>query len=500
MEGQTTSLEQIQNFEGKYPKQLWYLFLVEMWERFCFYGMRGILTIFMADKLLGLALSDKDANLKYGAIQAFVYAFTFIGGIFADKVLGFKKSLMFGGIVMIIGNIIIATSPQEFFYLGIALSIIGTGFFKPNISSMVGDLYKEGDSRRDAGFGLFYSGINIGALLGGAVCVYLGTSKDFGWSYAFASAAVVMIIGLITFLATKKSLAPIGNSPIEHLPAKTKTGREIAVYIGALLSIPLIFIMIKNTDYTDYFMYTIGPLAIIYFVYETLKEKDIKARKKLLAAFVFIVFSVIFWAFFEQSGGSLALFAKDNLSHELLFFTINPNIVNNTSNSLFVIIFSPIAGLIWLGLAHKKLEPNTVIKFGLGFLFLAAAFYAFYYTRFLADTNGITSLNMFTFAYFIITFGELCLSPIGLSIMTKLSPKRLSGMMMGMWFLASAYGQYAAGLLGAGMSSPDENASALVKLESYTDGYYQLAIYALVAGAFLIIISPIIKKMMQEVK
>ena len=151
MNNSTPTLEEIQSFEGKYPKQLWYLFLVEMWERFCFYGMRGILAIFMVDKVLGLSLSDKDTNLKYGAIQAFVYAFTFIGGIFADKILGFKKSLVFGAMVMIAGNLLIAFSPQEFFYFGITLSIIGTGFFKPNISSMVGELYKEGDSRRDAG-------------------------------------------------------------------------------------------------------------------------------------------------------------------------------------------------------------------------------------------------------------------------------------------------------------------------------------------------------------
>lgn len=494
------TLEEIQNFEGKYPKQLWYLFLVEMWERFCFYGMRGVLTIFMADQILGLALSDKEANLKYGAIQAFVYAFTFIGGIFADKILGFKKSLLFGAVVMIAGNLIIAFSPQVYFYLGITLSIIGTGFFKPNISSMVGQLYKEGDSRRDAGFGLFYSGINIGALLGGAVCVYLGTHPDYGWSYAFLSAAVVMVFGLVTFIITKKSLGPIGDSPIPHLASSKRTTMEITVYACSLLSIPLILMMIKNTDYTDYFMYTIGPLAILYFFYETFKVKDVKAQKKLMAAFVFILFSVIFWAFFEQSGGSLALFAKNNLSNNLLFFEINPNIVNNTSNSLFVIIFSPILGLLWLGMAKKKIEPNTVIKFGVGFLFLAAAFYVFYYTRFFANAEGITSLNIFTLAYLIITFGELCLSPIGLSIMTKLSPKRLSGMMMGMWFLASAYGQYAAGLLGAGMSSPDENASLVTKLQGYTDGYYQLAIYALIAGVLLIVVSPLIKKLMQEVK
>jgi POT family proton-dependent oligopeptide transporter len=497
---QNLTLDQIQNFKGKYPKTTLVFVLSEMWERFCFYGMRGVLTIFMADQVLGLSLSDKEANLKYGAIQAFVYAFTFIGGIFADKILGFKKSLVFGGIVMILGNLLIAFSPQEMFYLGITLSIIGTGFFKPNISSMVGELYKEGDSRRDAGFGLFYSGINIGALLGGAVCVYLGTSEDFGWSYSFLSAAVVMMIGLITFMFTKKALGPIGDSPLVTLPKSKRTTKEIAVYLGSLISIPLIFMMIKNTDYTDYFMYTIGPLAIIYFLYETYKEQEIKAQKKLIAAFIFIIFSIIFWAFFEQSGGSLALFAKDNLHSNLLFFEINPNIVNNTANSLFVIVFSPILGLLWLAMAKRKLEPNTVVKFGLGFLFLAAAFYVFYYTRFFADVNGITSLNIFTLAYLVITFGELCLSPIGLSIMTKLSPKRLSGMMMGMWFLASAYGQYAAGLLGAGMSSPDENASLLTKLQGYTDGYYQLAVYALISGVVLIVFTPLIKKLMQEVK
>jgi POT family proton-dependent oligopeptide transporter len=494
------SLDTIQDFSGKYPKQLWHLFLVEMWERFCFYGMRGVLTIFMADQVLGLALSDKEANLKYGAIQAFVYAFTFIGGIFADKILGFKKSLLFGGLIMTLGNLVVAFSPKEMFYIGITLSIIGTGFFKPNISSMVGQLYRDNDPRRDAGFGLFYSGINIGALLGGAVCVYLGTSEDFGWRYAFLAAAIVMVIGLIIFMSTKKHLGPIGDSPLKHLDKPKRTMREAAVYIGSLVSIPLIFIMIKNTDYTDYFMYTIGPLAVLYFLFETFKTKEGKAQKKLIAAFIFIVFSIIFWAFFEQSGGSLALFAKDNLNDTLLFFHINPNIVNNTSNAFFVIIFSPIVGILWLGMAKKKIEPNTVIKFGLGFLFLAAAFYVFYYTRFFADAQGITSLNIFTLAYLVITFGELCLSPIGLSIITKLSPKNLGGMMMGMWFLASAYGQYAAGLLGAGMSSPDTNASPLTKLQSYTDGYYQLAIYALIAGVVLIVISPIVRKLMQEVK
>lgn len=493
---QKLTLEQIQNFEGRYPVQLWHLFMVEMWERFCFYGMRGVLAIFMVDQL---KLTDMASNLKYGAIQAFVYAFTFIGGVFADKILGFKQSLVFGGIVMILGNLLIGIDPEHFFYYGIALTIVGTGFFKPNISSMVGELYKEGDPRRDAGFGLFYSGINIGALLGGAVCVYLG--KYFGWNLAFLSASAVMVIGVALFLYYKNELGPIGDSPLLNLEPAKRRIRELAVYGGALLSLPLIYKMIENTDYTDYFMYAIGPIALIYFFIELFKIKDEGVKKKLIAAIIFIVFSIIFFAFFEQSGGSLALFAKNNLSHDLLFFQMDPNVVNNISNAFFVILFSPLLGLVWLWMAKRRIEPNTVVKFGLGFLFLAGAFFIFYATKFFADpATGITSLNIFTAGYLVITFGELCLSPIGLSIITKLSPNRLVGMMMGLWFLASAYGQYVAGLLGAGMSSPDDSASAMVKLQLYTEGYFQLGIYALVAGVILIAISPLIRKLMQDVK
>ncbi|MCY1530837.1 Dipeptide and tripeptide permease B [compost metagenome] len=223
--------------------------------------------------------------------------------------------------------------------------------------------------------------------------------------------------------------------------------------------------------------------------------------KKLGAALVFIIFSIIFWAFFEQSGGSLSLFAANNLDDKLLgAIKLDPNGVNNAANSLFVIIFAPLVGLIWLGLAKKKIEPNTVVKFGLGFIFLALAFYVFYATRFFQLVPGMASLDIFTLAYLVITFGELCLSPIGLSIMTKLSPARLQGVMMGMWFLASAYGQYVAGILGAGMAQANEHASPVEKLIAYTDGYKQLAIYALIAGVVLIIISPVVKKLMQEVK
>jgi len=489
------TLEQIQNFKGKYPKQLWYLFTVEMWERFCFYGMRGVLTFFMVDQLL---LKEEAANLQYGAIQAFVYAFTFIGGIFADKILGFRKSLFFGGIVMILGNLLIAFAPQHMFYYGLAFSIIGTGFFKPNISSMVGELYHEKDPRRDAGYGLFYAGINVGGFFGGILCIYLG--KFYSWQLCFLSAAIVMALGLITFIFTKKHLGPIGESPLLKLSVGKRKFREISVYVISLLSIPFIFIMVKNTDYTDYFMYTIGAIAIAYFTYEVIKTNVISTQKKLIAAFAFIFFYFLFNAIYEQSGGSLSLFAKDNLSTDLLSFTVDPNAVNNSSNTLFVIILSPLIGLLWLWMGKSKIEPNTLIKFGIGFLFLSASFYIFYYTRFFANVDGITSLNVFTIAYFVTTIGELCLGPIGMSIITKLSPKKLFGMMMGLWFLASAFGQWAAGKLGAEISKSNTGTTLTSKLQSYTEGYYQLAIYALIAGLVLILISPLVKKLMQEVK
>ncbi|MDQ3016709.1 MAG: peptide MFS transporter [Bacteroidota bacterium] len=489
------SLESIQNFTGTYPRQLWYLFSIEMWERFCFYGMRGMLTVFMVDQLL---LADGTANLQYGAIQAFIYIFTFVGGLFADKILGFRKSLFWGGILMAIGGFIVALSPAEFFYIGICFTIIGTGFFKPNISTMVGGLYKEGDTRREAGFSLFYAGINLGALLGGILMIWVG--KYYSWNLAFALVGVVMLISLITLTFTQKSMGPIGLSPLSPTmdPGK-KRMLEIGTYIGSLAVIPLILLLIKNTQYTDIFMMIAGPATLVYVFYE-MRNHTWAENKKLIAALIFILFSVLFWAFFEQSGGSLSLFALYNLHHSLFGIGIDPNIVNNSSNSLFVIIFAPLLGLLWVWLSKRKLEPNSGLKFGLGFFFLALGFYIFYYTINYATPDGLTSLEIFTLAYFVITFGELCLSPIGLSLMTKLAPTRMQGLMMGMWFLASGYGHYVAGLLGKGMSSPDENASVFDKLVAYTNGYKELALYALIAGVVLVALSPVIKKLMGNTK
>lgn len=498
-------LENIQDFKGKYPRQLWYLFFSEMWERFSFYGMRGMLAFFMVHELM---LSEEVANLQYGATQAFVYAFTFIGGLFADKILGYRRSLFWGGLLMIVGSVILAIDPKEFFFLGIGFNIIGTGFFKPNISTMVGRLYRDGDPRTDAGFSLFYAGVNLGALLGGYLCITIGKGELFQagipeelrWNVAFGLASVVMVVSLLTFVRTQKSLGEIGLSPLLNWqPGKRKVA-EVLTYAGSLAVIPSIMLLVSNPDYTDLFMYIVGPLALLYFIIEMIINYSWEENKRILAALIFIVFSIFFWAFFEQSGGSLSFFAADNLNDRLLGLKLDPNGVNNSANSLFVILFAASLGMLWIWMNKKKIEPTTTVKFGLGFLFLAGGFYVFYYTKFFATAEGITSLNVFTLGWLIITFGELCLSPIGMSVMTKLSPKKLQAGMMGMWFLASAYGQYFAGLLGRDIAVASKNSTNLEKLIVYADGYKQLALYALIAGIALILISPLVKRLMLGVK
>ena len=500
------TLDEIQNFKGKYPKQIWSLFFSEMWERFCFYGMRGMLVFFMISQL---NFHEKEANLQYGATQAFVYAFTFVGGLFADKILGFRKSLFWGGLLMIVGSLILAADPHQFFFLGIAFTVVGTGFFKPNISSMVGQLYKPNDSRADAGFSLFYAGINLGALLGGYLCIAIGKGEllshlipeDLHWNVAFGLAAIVMVISLINFIFTQRSLGTIGLQP-GHPDNEIKSApmpkyKEYGVYILSLIFIPIIMKMVSVPEYTDYFMLTVGPLTLIYLFYEMSKVTPAE-RKKLWAALVFILFSILFWGIYEQSGGSLSIFAAKNLNKDLL--GLDPNGVNNSGGAFFIIFLAPLLGLLWIWMSKRKIEPNTIIKFGLGFIFLGLGYYVLFATRFFADLQGITSLNFFTIALLVITLGELCLSPIGLSIMTKLSTKNLQGMMMGMWFLASAYGQYVAGIIGAGLATAKEGSTNYDALITYTEGYKQLALYAVIAGVVLILISPLVKKLMQEVK
>jgi POT family proton-dependent oligopeptide transporter len=540
------TVEEIQNFKGKYPKQLWYLALVEMWERFTFYGMRALLGLYISHLILSTAtgyqpdtqeainlkvaeyaakgetldqshplwyketstkLAQSEAegisNRRYGMIQAFIYAMAFVGGLFADKLFGFRKSIFWGGVLMAIGTFVMAIPGEMPFFAGISILIVGNGFFKPNISTMVGALYKEGDPRRDAGFSLFYSGINVGAFLSGLTIGWIGTS--YSWSLGFALAGVCMLLGLGLFIFTQKSLGPIGLPPQKQgQTSGSKMGNTLKL-LATLLFIPVFFLMVaypvkisESIELSDIIMGLAAIVTTGYLIFSIAQSTREEARK-LIAAVILIFFSIAFWSFFEQGGGSLNFFAVGNVNGGFL----NMTSVNNSANALFVIVCSPFIGLLWLALNKANKEPNTVVKFGLGFLFLGVGFLIFFASRFFADAAGMTPLVFFLIAYLAVTIGELSLSPIGLSIMTKLSPQRLYGVMMGTWFLASAFGQYGAGLIGAALATGGEEGvtqTNMDKLMQYTHGYMLIGIISLGAGLLLILLSPLIKKLMGNVK
>lgn len=520
------TIEQIQSFKGKYPKQLFLLFFTEMWERFTFYGMRALLILFMVSQL---SYPDEKANLIYGSYQALVYAMPVFGGMLADRLMGFRRAIVWGGILMMIGNFTLAIpNSVNAFYLGMGCIVIGNGFFKPNISSMVGNLYAPGDSRRDAGFSLFYMGINIGAALGGALCGYVG--QTYNWHYGFGLAGVFMILGLIVFLMGQKTLGPIGlppekkderkdqivitdpmdlpqDQPTEMLVTVGKDAdrkkKERFVFIGSILAIPLMSSILYYYETMNYIFAPFGLVALGYILYLAGKE-PLEARLKLFAALVLTLFSILFWGFYEQGGGSLNLFADRNVNMNFMGKELSSASVNNTVNPLWVIFLSPVFGYLWLALGAKKLEPNSSVKFALGLLLLGLSFYIFVIAGNMASTDGKISLGMFVLGYFVMSSGELCLSPIGLSMITKLSPGKMVGLMMGMWFLASAFGQYVAGIVGTLMAIPSDGGAdkvidAVQSLPIYMSVFKKIAWVSIGSGVFLLILSPILKRWMKDV-
>lgn len=432
-------------------------------------------------------------------IQAFIYAMAFVGGFFADKLFGFRVSIFWGGTLMAIGTFVMAILGAFAFYLGISILIVGNGFFKPNISTIVGTLYKEGDPLRCRIFiilfGHQYRRVSERSTIG-----WVGTS--YSWSLGFALAGVFMLLGLGLFVFTQKTLGPLGLPPeTARVAGKANMAVRLAM---TLLMIPVFFLTVyypveidlsfllgsttegqpRLIELSDAFMAITALITSTYLILAIVRSERSEGRK-LMAAVILIFFSIAFWSFFEQGGGSLNFFAVGNVDGH----GFNMTALNNSLNALFVILLSPLVGLLWLYMNKRNAEPNTVIKFGLSFLFLGTGFLVFYASKFSADADGMTPLSYFCVAYLAITLGELCLSPIALSIMTKLSPQRLYGVMMGTWFLASAFGQYGAGLIGAALatnSNSERNLTNVEKLEQYTSGYMMIGLISLGAGVFLI--------------
>ncbi|MGN7783310.1 peptide MFS transporter [Niabella sp. 22666] len=481
---------------GKQPRQLYLLFFAEMWERFSFYGMKALLIAYMVTEL---KFDEPKSYGILGAYSALVYTMPMLGGMLADRFLGYRRAVIYGGILMTIGHLVLALPQEWSFFYGMAFIICGNGFFKPNISSLVGTLYEENDPRRDSGFSLFYMGINIGAALGGLLCGYVG--QRINWHYGFGLAGIFMVLGLIVFVIGQKSLGHRGLPPNLAALKKRVAGitNEQLIYVGSLLIIPVVVALFNRYEIMDYFMAVLGIVAISYVLWEA-SRMEAAARNKLIAALFMIIFSILFWAFYEQNAGALNLFAMRNVDMHVMGTELPALSVNNFLPPGWVVILSFFFAWLWTWLAKRKLEPATPVKFGFAFVLMAAGFLVFYLACLNAE-SGLISLFAFAMGYMFIIAGELCLSPIGLSMVTKLSPIRMVAVMMGIWFFASAGGEFLAGKIGKMMSVPEAvQNNAVASLPYYATILKEIAIASAIAGALILLLSPLVKKWMGDVK
>jgi proton-dependent oligopeptide transporter, POT family len=485
------------------PKQLWMLFFTEMWERFSFYGMRALLVLYLTNVLM---MPDDEANFQYGAYNALVYTTPLLGGWLADKLLGYKRSIILGGILMALGHLVLAIPNNMVFFLGLGFLITGNGFFKPNISSLLGKFYEAKDTRKDTGYSIFYMGVNIGAFLGSLLCGYIGQKVD--WHYGFGLAGIFMILGLTIFLYFRHILEDKGDSPqLEVLQKSTKgLSNERWIYLGAFALVPICMLLVKVPQITTVILYPLGFISMGYLIYLSMQFNS-EEKEKMWAAVVLITFSYFFWGFYEQAGGSLNLMAERNVDFKFGETILSSAMMNNSVNPFYIIFLTPLLGIFWTYVDKNDKGFTIPIKFGLSFVLVALGYFVFYQggAMGMANSSGLMPLWCFMFAYFFITLGELFISPIGLSMVTKLSPMNMFGFMMGIWFLASALGHKLAAWIGAQMAIPKLNANGLpfTTIESlpiYMNGCKQIAIASIVIGVILLIGSRQIQKWMHGVK
>lgn len=492
-----TTTAHVETIESKHPRQLYLLFFTEMWERFSFYGMKALLLAYMVTQL---KFDEPKGYAILGSYAALVYTMPMFGGMLADRFLGYRKAITFGGIMMTIGHLVLAIPQDWSFFYGMAFIICGNGFFKPNISSLVGTLYKENDPRRDSAFSIFYMGINLGAMIGGVLCGYVG--QKINWHFGFGLAGLFMILGLVVFTGGKRSLGNRGLPPqTATLQKRVFAGlsTETIIYLGTLLVIPFVVFLFHVYEAMDWIMLGLGLLSLAYILYTAFRLGR-EAKFRLLAAIVMIVTSILFWAFYEQNSGSLNLFAMRNVDMHIFGMDLPPLSVNNFLPPFWVIALSPVFAWLWLRLAKRGKEPSTPLKFALSFILLGIGFCIFYLGCKLTN-NGLISLFIFALGYVAIISGELCISPIGLSMVTKLSPLKMVGMVMGIWFLASAIGEFLAGKIGSLMSVPEAVVNNPVQsLPYYADILIKIGVGSIILGVVLLLIVPQLRKWMCGIK
>ncbi len=480
--------------QDKQPRGLYLLFFTELWERFGFYTLQTIIILYMTKALL---LTDDKAYLLYGAFSSMLYLTPVIGGYVADKYLGFQRSIMTGGVLLTIGYLITAVPGNSFFFLGLSVIIVANGLFKPNVSSILGDLYRPGDPRRDGGFTLFYMGINIGSLLPPLFTGYL--VNHYGWHSGFLVAAFGMAIGLVTFIFGRSRLRSCGAlPPMSPLHDSKEAFSFYALFylivIGAVGAMMFLFHFPGETD----LLLAVASLAILLVViYFLLKEKP-SQRNKMIACLILILISVGFWAVYNQTFTSLMLYADRNMDKEFLGFTIDAEFTQ-FFNPFFIVLFSPILSRLWISLNRKKSNPSTPTKFSFGVLFMALGFFFLGFGGVYFGQNGETSSYWLVGSYLLQTIGELLLSPIGLSMITTLSPKHLVGMMMGVWFLT----QSAAFAIGGGLAtlaSVPAKTTAENALAIYDKAFFIYGSLALALAIISFILIPYLKKLIHGTK
>ncbi len=508
MSGSTSTPREVAIPEFKqimgHPSPLWMLFMTEFWERFAFYGIRWALVLYITNQFFETPkLGEADANLTYGSYLALVYAGAVFGGYVADKVIGYQRSILLGAVFMAAGLFMISVPDQDIFKLGLATIIVGNGMFKPNISTMVGKLYALNDTRRDSGFTIFYMGINAGAFVA-PILTQILAEKVFNvgdvpsYKVVFMTAGIGMLISLVWFWFGRATLKGIGAPEDE---AAKSPMRLIMVAVGAVAVIPVMYFLLKaGAGNLQVVLTILFVILAIMLMAEGIKNGAV-ARDKTIAMMIIFAFNILFWMFFEQAGSSFTFLAENIVDRQgaLSWLTFGqdsfPTAWFQSVNSVAIIACAPIIAWVWVAMGSAN--PSIPRKFGLGILFNGLAFGLLMYAlSFLVDPtiNKIPFWTLFT-VYWIQSIGELCLSPIGLSMVTKLAPVRLVGLGMGGWFLSTGIGNNLSGIFASHVSGT-EGLSVASALSGYTFGFWSL----MIGGAILFLLAPLIQKLMHGVK
>jgi POT family proton-dependent oligopeptide transporter len=454
----TTSEVHDRAFFG-HPRGLSTLFFTEMWERFSYYGMRALLILFMtaAPAAGGLGFDTATAGAVYGLYTSMVYMTGLPGGWIADRLLGPRRAVLYGGILIACGHFSMAVPSMTSFYFGLFLIVIGTGLLKGNVSVIVGRLYATDDVRRDAGYSIFYMGINLGAFIAPLVCGYLG--QRVSWHMGFGAAGVGMALGVIQYVAGSKYLGTAGLYPADAgSPAANAVQRRGAikwitivggVVLAAVLAVGMRLVPVTPTGIADAAGYGLLIVTLAFFAWLFLSPGWTREeRHRLVIIGVLFLAAALFWAAFEQAGSTLNLFADRNTDNRVLGWSF-PSTYYQSLNSLFIIALAPVFAWMWVRLAHRNAEPTSPAKFGWGLVLVGAGFAVLVWAAVRAEAGVMVSPMWLTVTYFLHTCGELALSPVGLSAMSKLAPVRIGGLVMGVWFLGSSVGNYIGGRMAA---------------------------------------------------